>query len=66
MSPALISFTVMGAPVWLLQQASGSGNRSEARPRQPSHRVMLECAGGLVGQKFVVSDNFFCRSPVVA
>jgi len=49
----------MGAPVWLLQQASGSGNRSEARPRQPSHRVMLECAGGLVGQKFVISDIFF-------
>jgi len=48
----------MGAPVWLLQQASGSGNRSEARPRQPSHRVMLEC-GGLVRQKFVISDNFF-------
>jgi len=65
MLPALISFTVMGAPVWLLQQASGSGNRSEARPRQPSHRVMLEC-GGLVRQKFVISDNFFCRWPVVA
>jgi hypothetical protein len=50
--------TCLGVPVWLLQQASGSGNGSEARPRS-LHTRLMECADGLAGQIFVVTGQKF-------